>query len=261
MLVSNAMVASATLITNYDNTNTVYAAGIGTWATNSNLMIGMTVNVTFADNSTGLSGVWGSGVNGGASSTSGSDSFQLYTTDAPDGSANSTGSTYFGVGFKLVNNGTSNITSVTINGFDGTTGSTVFDIESNPNSPYSTANSLEGAPLADSWDYWDSSLNSGAGDYKPWSGTVSFTSSSTMTATYFNQVALTGSVPVGDLYGGLRWDFDGNGFTKDDSFWGIADTDNVNFNPVPEPSTMILFGLGMCGIFGRFGNKKKKMVS
>lgn len=261
MLIGNAMVVSANIITTENDDNTFYVPAVGAWHTNSGHMNGMTVSVTFADSDDPLTGIWGFGVNGGASNTLVANAFQLYTTD-PSGTPNVTGSTYAEVGFYLVNNGTSNITSVTITGFDGTTGSTVFDIESNPNSPYSTANSLEGIPLADSWQYWNPSLNSGAGGYQTQTGTVNYTSSLTITATYFNQIALNGSAgPVGDLYGGLRLDFAGSGFANGDIFWGMADTDNIDNNPVPEPATMLLFGLGISGILGRFVNSKKKIVS
>lgn len=68
-------------------------------------------------------------------------------------------------------------------------------------------------------------------------------------ATYSNAVRLTtASTPLYDLYGSLSIDFTTNNsfFTSSDTLSFYADTDN--FRPIPEPATILLFGLGLVGL-------------
>ena len=76
--------------------------------------------------------------------------------------------------------------------------------------------------------------------------------SRSLTVTYADQVTV-GGVWYGDLYKTMNLDFDPDGFIGSMSF--SADTDNLKYpgdiNPtVPEPTTFLLFGLGILGIAG-----------
>ena len=64
---------------------------------------------------------------------------------------------------------------------------------------------------------------------------------------YLDEVALTGQLPLYDLWAKLQLDF-GNGFSGTMSF--IADTDNIAPSAVPEPATMLLLGSGLIGLAG-----------
>ena len=78
-----------------------------------------------------------------------------------------------------------------------------------------------------------------------------------ITSTYFDQVALSGFAPVGDLYRYLDIQFE-------DPFSGIlyfaADTDNITggIQPVPEPATILLLGSGLLAL-GGFRRIRKRM--
>ena len=95
----------------------------------------------------------------------------------------------------------------------------------------------------------------------------SFTSTTSMDiiATYMDEVALTGFPPVGDLFRNLTIDFGnvpfGGALTNAQQLVFNADTDNIEFSgdiqSTPEPTTMILFGVGIAGLSGMRLRRKK----
>lgn len=92
---------------------------------------------------------------------------------------------------------------------------------------------------------------------------ITFASSDTrdVTATYIDEVALTGFAVVGDLWRFLKLDFGAGIASGSPSFNFSADTDNLelpgDITPVPEPSTLALFGIGLAGLaFVRRRRKK-----
>lgn len=68
-------------------------------------------------------------------------------------------------------------------------------------------------------------------------------------ATYYDEIALEGFSPVGDLYKRLEIQFTNtNGLAPGDSLHFVADTDNVaHGGEIPEPSTALLLAAGLIG--------------
>ncbi len=73
---------------------------------------------------------------------------------------------------------------------------------------------------------------------------------------YRDIVALDGVDPKGDIYRSLDIQFNNTGgFSKGSSLVFSTDTDNLT--TIPEPATMILFGVGVLGVIGSRISRKK----
>lgn len=245
-LVTIGVNVSADVITNPSSGSTLYVPEIGTWVTTSSLMNGMEVSVKYSDGSFSDVLKWGSGYLGGVSWDDGSgNGWKLYMP-------NPTGSTYSN-GFTFEATGNIDISQLLMNAFAG---DSVFDINTDldPTTTHpdreSTINSKDGNPIAESYvDAYGTAKTSIV--YSGFDVAVS----------YIDPVAIYGETPVGDLFGSLSLNFfntltegsgkDFVGFSRYSSLYFIADTDNIKYDPVPEPTTLLLFGVGCITLFGR----------
>lgn len=227
LCMTSSSVAGSLTVTSNNGTTNVTTALTG-FQTYGDMMDGMSVTAYFA---------------GGGSET-------RSWTDTGSGAGGVTGT-----GWTLAESGdtyggywtltaTSAIASIFI---DAGTGDTVFD---RTFSPYpGTSGSANG------WDFSIVGVNN-------WD----------ITATYRDVVALQGSDPVGDLFRTLTISFGSGSFgpgadtlavgAASAMLTFVADTDNLSISgdirpePVPEPTTMLLFGSGLVGL-AAVGRRKR----
>ena len=230
ILTGTSQAASINIIENHGTTE--FVRQIDDYNTTGLNMTGMDVTVTFSNGTTQTvswdtdgGGNYHSGI--GAQGTG----WSLTMVDP-------TKSTYYGSYWALdVTDPNVLISSVLLEGFDD---NVVFDNDED-NFP-GTQGSAWGNPL----DISD----------RPQLPVPATTYDGVIDVTYIGDVAINGTTAYGDVYRSMLISFTNGPFDTNDTLYFHQDTDNVN-NPVPEPATMLMFGVGLSGIVAIRSRKKK----
>lgn len=207
----------------------VYYDSISTWITSGQDMTGMEVTVNYVSSSETVS--WD--VGGAGTGAVGSD-WSLTMADP-------TKTTYYGSYWTFdVMDGGDAIESIFLN---GVADNTIFD-NRKPLVPgdQGTDGSWYGNPLTIDLDYGGMPVTTYSGD---------------INVSYIGDIALTNNPVVGDIYQSMLIEFGGNAFASSDEFYFYQDTDNI-VDPVPEPATMFLFGVGLTGLVAVQSRRKRR---
>lgn len=239
-------VASAATITQVTQTGTVYStAGLTGFSTNGNEMDGMSVTATWVNSSgTQFTNTQAWADLPGSPSNGGGVRFVDNSWPSNDFTLEVSGDTFDNGNWDLefyISGANYRLLSLD---FDGTTGKTVFDIcDGNAycqSNPFGTSGSATGRDFA---------------GFNDFNGSI--------TATYYNAVAIGNAAPVGDIYAGFRLEF-GNGTYNNglgENYWlnnqynFTLDTDNATTEivqqppqGVPAPGTAAVLGIGLLGL-------------